>query len=51
MRTFAQAVSLHPVAVGVVGFPLLIVLCVGPLACYHCTLVCQNKTTSEEIKV
>jgi len=31
-------------------FPLLILLCVGPLACYHCGLVVENKTTNEEIK-
>jgi len=47
----AKAVSLQPVAIGTVAFPGLVLLCVGPLACYHCTLVCQNKTTSEEIKV
>lgn len=46
-----KAVSLEPVAAVTVGFPCLILLCVGPLACYHCTLVCQNKTTAEEIKL
>ena len=39
-----------PVAVGLVALPSLIMLCVAPLACYHCSLVCANKTTSEEIK-
>ena len=24
--------------------------CVAPLLCYHTTLVCENKTTNEEIK-
>ena len=47
----AKAVSLRPASVGLVAFPVLILLCVGPLACYHCSLVCQNKTTSEEIKM
>lgn len=31
-------------------FTGLIILCVAPLACYHCSLVCNNTTTSEEIK-
>ena len=39
-----------PVAMSLVGLPGLIMLCVAPLACYHATLVCSNKTTSEEIK-
>jgi len=47
----SKAISLQPGAVVMVVFPLLILLCVGPLSCYHCTLVCQNKTTSEEIKL
>jgi len=33
-----------------VAFPCLILLCVGPLACYHCALISENKTTNEEIK-
>jgi len=39
-----------PASLALVGLPGLIVLCVAPLACYHCSLVCSNKTTSEEIK-
>ena len=33
-----------------VALPALITLCVAPLLCYHATLVCENKTTNEEIK-
>lgn len=39
-----------PATVGVTGFTGLILLCVAPLACYHCSLVCRNRTTSEEVK-
>jgi len=39
-----------PASVALVLFCALVLLCVGPLACYHCSLVCANKTTSEEIK-
>jgi len=39
-----------PASLALVALPSAIVLCVAPLACYHCTLVCANKTTSEEIK-
>lgn len=39
-----------PAAAVAVGLPALIVLCVAPLLCYHTTLVCENKTTNEEIK-
>ena len=46
----AQMMRRMPVAVGLVALPSLIMLCVAPLACYHCSLVCANKTTSEEIK-
>ena len=31
-------------------FHSLILLCVAPLLCYHANLVCENKTTNEEIK-
>ena len=47
---FARVAQRAPVSVGLVALPGLIMLCVAPLACYHCTLVCANKTTSEEIK-
>ena len=46
----ARALLHSPSAVALVGFPALILLCVGPLACYHCSLVAGNKTTSEELK-
>jgi len=46
-----QSFERVPVTGGMLLFPLLILCCVGPLACYHCSLVCDNKTTNEEIKV
>lgn len=46
----ARTASLAPVACGLVAFTGLVALCVGPLACYHCSLVCNNTTTSEDIK-
>lgn len=39
-----------PAAAVAVALPALITLCVAPLLCYHATLVCENKTTNEEIK-
>ena len=47
---FSKVAHKAPVAMSLVGLPGLIMLCVAPLACYHATLVCANKTTSEEIK-
>ena len=32
------------------GFPLVVLMCIGPLGCYHGYLVCKNATTAEEIK-
>jgi len=46
----AKTASLSPVACGLIAFTGLVALCVAPLACYHCSLVCNNTTTSEEIK-
>ena len=39
-----------PASVVLCILPGAIILCVAPLACYHCSLVANNKTTSEEIK-
>lgn len=39
-----------PGAAVAVAVPSLILLCVAPLLCYHASLVCENKTTNEEIK-
>jgi palmitoyltransferase ZDHHC9/14/18 len=47
---FSHAMARAPAGVAIVAFCALILLCVGPLACYHYSLVCSNKTTSEEIK-
>jgi len=30
--------------------PGLILLCVAPLLCYHCSLTCRNATTAEDVK-
>ena len=30
---------------------MVVLLCVSPLGCYHAALVCNNRTTNEEIKV
>ena len=46
----SRVVVAAPIAAALVCFPGAIVLCVAPLACYHCSLVCSNTTTSEEIK-
>ena len=46
----SQALLSSPFAFMLVPFCSLILLCIAPLACYHCSLVCNNKTTSEEIK-
>jgi len=46
----SHALVRTPAGVALVAFCGLILICVGPLACYHCSLVCANKTTSEEIK-
>jgi hypothetical protein len=45
-----RALQSCPAGVALVGFCGIVLLCVGPLACYHCSLVCSNRTTSEEIK-
>jgi len=45
-----QGVQRSPVVTTMLLFPLLVLLCVGPLACYHCGLVSDNRTTNEEIK-
>jgi len=48
---FLSRMLVHaPAALGLVAFCGLILLCVGPLGCYHCSLVCENKTTAEELK-
>ena len=46
----ARAIDEHPAALVLVVLTCLIILCVGPLACYHCSLVCNNTTTAEEVK-
>ena len=37
-----------PATMALCGLTGLIACCVGPLACYHCSLVCNNSTTSEQ---
>mmetsp|Transcript_23196 Transcript_23196/g.72438 ORF Transcript_23196/g.72438 Transcript_23196/m.72438 type:complete len:468 (-) Transcript_23196:130-1533(-) len=39
-----------PLAMGVALFTLIILCCVGSLACYHTSLVLSNRTTNEEMK-
>jgi palmitoyltransferase ZDHHC9/14/18 len=39
-----------PATMALCGLTGMIACCVGPLACYHCSLVCNNATTSEEVK-
>lgn len=46
----AQGASAFPASAAMAVFPLLVLLCVAPLTCYHCHLVCSNATTAEEIK-
>lgn len=46
----ARMFSTHPAAILLVVVPGLIALCVAPLACYHCSLTCNNTTTAEEVK-
>jgi hypothetical protein len=43
--TFVQMIG-----AGVMGFTACIVLCLAPLAFYHGSLACQNKTTNEDIR-
>uniref|UniRef100_A0A7S4BMI2 Palmitoyltransferase n=1 Tax=Chrysotila carterae TaxID=13221 RepID=A0A7S4BMI2_CHRCT len=50
LETVVQGMRRSPVVAMMLVFPLLILVCVGPLACYHCGLVCDNRTTNEEIK-
>ena len=40
----------HPAALALIVLTGLILLCVAPLACYHCSLACNNTTTAEEVK-
>ena len=46
----SRLMSTSPASAALVCFCGAIALCVSPLACYHCSLVCNNTTTSEEIK-
>ena len=46
----SRVMFVAPVPTGLVVFTAVIMLCVAPLACYHCSLVCNNTTTAEEIK-
>jgi len=45
-----QAVEELPAAGVTMLAPGLILLCVMPLLCYHCSLTCRNTTTSEDVK-
>ena len=47
---FGDAIGRAPSSGALVVFAALVLLCVGPLGCYHCSLICENRTTSEEIK-
>ena len=47
----SQAAEREPAACATLVFPAVILLCVSPLGCYHAALVCNNRTTNEEIKV
>lgn len=46
----AQSFERAPATCTLLIFPALIFLCVCPLGIYHCSLVCSNRTTNEEIK-
>jgi hypothetical protein len=45
-----EAVEEIPAAGVTMLAPGLILLCVMPLLCYHCSLICRNTTTSEDLK-
>mmetsp|Transcript_25468 Transcript_25468/g.77360 ORF Transcript_25468/g.77360 Transcript_25468/m.77360 type:complete len:346 (-) Transcript_25468:281-1318(-) len=45
-----QAVEDLPAAGVTMLVPGLILLCIAPLLCYHCSLTCRNTTTSEDVK-
>ncbi len=46
----SRALQRAPMALVMLLFTSLILLCIGPLWIYHCMLVCKNRTTSEEVK-